>query len=71
MMLISGLRGSNVMSELKKRLMFWRVLSCVTALSGVLYVVKYDFDIVFIMIFIVFAMMFHTTQAIKQLLIGQ
>lgn len=60
----------KAMSELKKRLVFWRVMSIITAVGGVLYVVKYDFDVVFILIFLVFAAMFEMTKTIKNLLKG-
>lgn len=56
------------MNELKNKLIFWRIMLCLTALGGVFYVVNYDFDVVFIMMFIVFAMIYSTTRTIKILL---
>lgn len=56
------------MNELKKKLIFWRIMLYLTALGGVFYVVNYDFDVVFIMMFIVFAMIYSTTKTIRTLL---
>lgn len=56
------------MNELKNKLIFWRIMLCLTAFGGVFYVISYDFDIVFIMMFIVFAMIYSTTQTVKTLL---
>lgn len=56
------------MSENKKKLIFWRVMSFITALGGVLYVVKYDMDIVFIIILLVFIIMYDITQSLKKML---
>lgn len=56
------------MSELKKKLIFWRTMSFFTAVGGVFYVVKYEMDFVFMIIFVAFAMMFHITETIKKLL---
>lgn len=57
-------------SELKKKLVFWRVMSIITALGGILYFVKYDVDIVFIIILLVFALMYHMTKTIDKILKG-
>lgn len=56
------------MNELKKKLIFWRIMLFLTALGGVFYVVNYDFDVVFVMMLIVFAMIYSTTQTIKTLI---
>ncbi len=56
------------MNELMKKLIFWRIMLCLTALGSVFYIVKYDFDVVFMMMLIVFAMIYCTTQTIKSLL---
>lgn len=45
-------------------------MSFITALGGILYVVKYDVDIVFIIILLVFVLMFDMTQTLKKLING-
>ncbi|EGC7970983.1 hypothetical protein AB0001_004762 [Salmonella enterica] len=45
-------------------------MSIITALGGILYFVKYDVDIVFIIILLVFALMYHMTKTIDKILKG-
>lgn len=56
------------MNEFKIKLVFWRVMTIVTAAGGVFYVIKYDMDVVFIMLVLACAVMFNITQTLKTIL---
>lgn len=56
------------MNEFKIKLVFWRLMTIVTASGGVFYVIKYDMDVVFIMLILACALMFNITQTLKTIL---
>lgn len=56
------------MNELKIKLVFWRIMTIVTASGGIFYVIKYDMDVVFIMLILACALMFNITQTLKTIL---
>ncbi|HED4020352.1 hypothetical protein SJ093_18235 [Citrobacter freundii] len=56
------------MNELKIKLVFWGIMTIVTASGGIFYVIKYDMDVVFIMLILACALMFNITQTLKTIL---
>lgn len=56
------------MNEFKIKLVFWRIMTIVTASGGVFYVIKYDMDVVFMMLILASAFMFNITQTLKTIL---
>lgn len=56
------------MNEFKIKLVFWRIMTIVTASGGIFYVIKYDMDVVFIMLILACALMFNITQTLKTIL---
>lgn len=59
---------NEFMNELKIKLVFWRIMTIVTASGGVFYFIKYDMDVVFIMLILACALMFNITQTLKTIL---
>ncbi|HHG8878285.1 TPA: hypothetical protein ACPYWL_004085 [Citrobacter freundii] len=56
------------MNEFKIKLVFWRIMTIVTASGGIFYVIKYDMDVVFIMLILACGVMFNITQTLKTIL---